>query len=86
MAVSTSKFKSGFWGKSFRMEAFPCYLYRCLPYLDELIEFVDVFEFSVAIEQQCRVVRIGHASLMQLLEVEGEVVDPLCVEELFDNI
>lgn len=50
--------------------------------LDEAIETGDVFEFGVGIEQECGMVRVGHAQGVELLQVGYKVVNPLCVEEL----
>ncbi len=53
---------------------------------DELFQLVDVLELCVAIEQKGGVVRRRLVMLVELLQILDEVVYPLCVQELPDDL
>ena len=59
-------------------------LCTCAPRLslDETVKARNVFQFRVRIEEERRVVRIGDAKGVQLLQICNKVVDALCVQEL----
>lgn len=49
---------------------------------DEGVEASDVGGFGVAVEEEGGVIRVGESGGVEFLEVGGEVVDSLSVEEL----
>eukprot|EP00053_Salpingoeca_punica_P016664 m.158285 g.158285 ORF g.158285 m.158285 type:complete len:577 (-) comp17016_c0_seq1:20-1750(-) len=53
---------------------------------DELVQLVHPLELGVAVQEQSGVVLVGQLALVQGLQVVGEVVDALRVEELADHI
>lgn len=57
-----------------------------LSHLDELLQLGAVLEFSVAVQQQCGVVCIGQWLPVQGLQVRCQVVDPLSIQELSNDI
>lgn len=57
-----------------------------LHHLNELLQLGAVLQLGVAVEQQRGVVCVGQRLPVQRLQVCGQVVDPLSVQELPDNI
>lgn len=55
-------------------------------HLDELLQLGAVLEFGIAVQQQRGVVRVGQRLPVQGLQVRGQVVDPLSIQELPDDI
>lgn len=55
-------------------------------HLDELLQLGAVLQFGVAVEQQRGVVCIGQRLPVQGLQVRRQVVDPLSIQELPDDI
>lgn len=54
--------------------------------VDELVELLLLFELRVAVDQQRGVFAIGEASLVQRLQISGQLRHSLRVEELFDHV
>ena len=46
------------------------------------VECLDISKFGVTIEQECRVTRMCQVPSMQRLEVHGQILQTLCIEEL----
>lgn len=55
-------------------------------HLDELLQLGAVLEFGVAVQQQCGVVCVGQRLPVQGLQVRSQVVDPLSIQELPDDV
>lgn len=61
-------------------------LSQVVSHLDELLQLGAVLEFGVAVQQQCGVVCVGQRLPVQGLQVRGQVVDPLSIQELPDDV
>lgn len=55
-------------------------------YLNELFQLGAVLQLGVTVEQQCGVVCIGQRLPVQGLQIRCQVVDPLRVQELPDDV
>lgn len=55
-------------------------------HLDELLQLGAVLQFGVAVQQECGVVCIGQRLPVQGLQVRRQVVDPLSIQELPDDV
>jgi hypothetical protein len=55
-------------------------------YANELIDFFDIFELGVAVQQQRRVIGRCLVLFVQCLQIGGQVLDLLAVEELLDHV
>lgn len=49
---------------------------------DELFQLLNVFKFSIAIEQESGVVGCSLFGVMQFFQVQNQVVYPLCIQKL----
>lgn len=54
--------------------------------VDKLVELLLLFELRVAVDQQRGVLAIREASLVQRLQIRGQLRHSLRVEELFDHV
>lgn len=55
-------------------------------HLDELLQLGDVLQLGIAVQQQGGVVCIGQRLQVEHLQVGGQVVYPLSVQELADDV
>lgn len=54
--------------------------------LNKLLQLGAVLQFGITVEQQCGVVCVSQGLPVKGLQIGGQVVNSLCIQELPDNI